>query len=273
MVSVSTSRQWVKVPARAIASSVEILESLSGDKPSFLSETYNVVIGDEDWQYDSIDEWYANYQRGSFARLYIARDGASLTLSIDQLFGPPSVAVGGTVSTTTADLLSMLAPIREALEEPSNQISRPVEPEPEPESVQVFIGHGRSADWRDIKDELVDKHGITVETYETGARAGHTIRDVLDGMLERSTVAFLVMTGEDETANGGTRARQNVVHEVGLFQGTLGFPRAIAVVEEGVEVFSNIAGVQQIRYPKGHPKSAVSDILATIRREFPSSRS
>jgi predicted nucleotide-binding protein len=56
----------------------------------------------------------------------------------------------------------------------------------------------------------------------TGARAGHTIRDVLEDMLERPSFAVLVMTAEDQTADGESRARQNVVHEVGLFQGKLG---------------------------------------------------
>ncbi|WP_175008106.1 nucleotide-binding protein [Cellulosimicrobium sp. TH-20] len=270
MVSVTVSREWVKVPTRAIAQSVKALEGLGAEKPAYASESFEVTIGDERWRYDTIDEWYANYQRGSAAYLRVARDGASLDLTIEQRANPPYVQVGGTVSTTTADLLSMIAPIREAFDEPANQIVPPAEPEPEP--VHVFLGHGRSPDWRYIKDELADKHGLDVEAFESGARAGHGIRDVLEGMLSRSTIAFLVMTGEDETAEGESRARQNVVHEVGLFQGKLGFPRAIAVVEDGVEVFSNLDGVQQIRYAKGHPKSAVSDILATIRREFPGVR-
>jgi predicted nucleotide-binding protein len=77
------------------------------------------------------------------------------------------------------------------------------------------------------------------------------------------------MTGEDETAEGGLRARQNVVHEAGLFQGRLGFSRAIAVIEEAVEVFSNLDGVQQIRFPQGRIREAFGDVVATLRREFP----
>jgi predicted nucleotide-binding protein len=87
-------------------------------------------------------------------------------------------------------------------------------------------------------------------------------------MLGSSTFALLVMTAEDETADGDARARQNVVHEAGLFQGKLGFNRAIAVVENGVEVFSNLDGVQQIRYDKGNVRSTFGEILATLRREF-----
>jgi predicted nucleotide-binding protein len=59
------------------------------------------------------------------------------------------------------------------------------------------------------------------------------------------------MTAEDEQADGTVHARQNVVHEAGLFQGRLGFKKAIILLEGGCEEFSNIEGLGQIRFPKG----------------------
>lgn len=88
-------------------------------------------------------------------------------------------------------------------------------------------------------------------------------------MLAKSAFALLVMTGEDEMVDGGTRARQNVVHETGLFQGRLGFHRAVVLLEEGTEEFSNIHGIEQIRFSKGNIKETFGEVLATIRREFP----
>jgi predicted nucleotide-binding protein len=38
----------------------------------------------------------------------------------------------------------------------------------------------------------------------------------------------------------------NVIHEAGLFQGRLGFERAIILLEDGCEEFSNIQGYGQI---------------------------
>jgi predicted nucleotide-binding protein len=64
------------------------------------------------------------------------------------------------------------------------------------------------------------------------------------------------------------RPRQNVVHEAGLFQGRLGFSRAIVLIEEGIEDFSNLQGVHQIPYTKGNIKETFGDVLATLRREF-----
>jgi predicted nucleotide-binding protein len=133
---------------------------------------------------------------------------------------------------------------------------------------RIFIGHGRSSEWRDLKDHLTDKHSYQVVAYEVGARAGHTIRDILDEMLTESSFALLVMTAEDETGDGQVRARQNVVHELGLFQGRLGFARAIVLAERGVELFSNIDGVQQLRFTKGSISETYGDILATLYREF-----
>ena len=102
--------------------------------------------------------------------------------------------------------------------------------------------------------------------YETGARAGHTIRDILQSMLERSSFALLVLTKEDETADCQMRARQNVVHETGLFQGKLGFSRAIVLLEKGTEDFSNIRGIEQVRFNK--IEETFGDVVATLKREY-----
>lgn len=135
-------------------------------------------------------------------------------------------------------------------------------------SPKVFVGHGGDPQWRDLKDHLHEKHGYAVEAYEIGSREGHAVRDILEEMLEESSFALLVMTGEDETKDGKLRARQNVVHESGLFQGRLGFSRAIILLEEGTEEFSNIAGLQQIRFSKGKIKESFGDVLAVLKREL-----
>ncbi len=63
-------------------------------------------------------------------------------------------------------------------------------------------------------------------------------------------------------------ARPNVIHEIGLFQGRLGFNKAIVLLENGTEEFSNINGIQQLRFSKGNIKEVFGDILATLKREF-----
>ena len=86
-------------------------------------------------------------------------------------------------------------------------------------------------------------------------------------MLDQSAIAFLVMTAEDDQADGKLHARQNVIHEAGLFQGRFGFSKAILMLEEDCEEFSNIQGLGQIRFPAGRISSAFEDVRLVLERE------
>ncbi|WHZ30081.1 MAG: hypothetical protein OJF51_004883 [Nitrospira sp.] len=86
-------------------------------------------------------------------------------------------------------------------------------------------------------------------------------------MLSQATFAFLVMTAEEEHADSTVHARPNVIHEVGLFQGRLGFPRAIVLLEEGCSDFSNIIGLSQIRFPSGDIQARFEDCRRVLERE------
>ena len=131
----------------------------------------------------------------------------------------------------------------------------------------VFIGHGRSPIWRELKDFIQDRLGLPVDEFNRVPVAGITNIARLSEMMNAAAIAFLVMTGEDEQPDGNSRARMNVIHEAGLFQGRLGFTRAIVLFEEGCEEFSNIEGLGQIRFPKGNIKSAFEEIRKVLERE------
>ena len=62
-------------------------------------------------------------------------------------------------------------------------------------------------------------------------------------------------------------ARANVIHEVGLFQGRLGFEKAIVMLEEGCEEFSRILGLIQVRYPAGKISAKFHEVRAILERE------
>ena len=131
----------------------------------------------------------------------------------------------------------------------------------------VFIGHGRSQDWRELKDFISDKLKLPWDEFNRVPIAGLTNITRLAEMLDQACMAFLVMTAEDEQADGKLRARENVVHEAGLFQGRLGFKKAIILLEEGCQEFSNIHGLGQIRFPKGNIKATFEDIREVLKRE------
>jgi len=86
-------------------------------------------------------------------------------------------------------------------------------------------------------------------------------------MLKEAAIAFIVMTAEDEQIDGTKQARMNVIHEAGLFQGRLGFSKAIIVLEEGCEEFSNIQGLGQIRFPVGNIKACFEEIRQVLERD------
>ncbi len=88
----------------------------------------------------------------------------------------------------------------------------------------VFLGHGRSAAWRELRDFLKERLGLTVDEFNSTSAAGKPTAIRLGEMLDSAAFAFLVMTAEDEQPDGTLRARENVVHEAGLFQGASDLP-------------------------------------------------
>lgn len=222
-----------------------------------------VEVDGADWRFDTEEEFFADYRRSSAGAVFeLERTGHSLRLQ--DFAGSVTVRVK---APTRHEIEAVFAVFEQAFE----RCRLPNLPEPPQEQVRpvIFIGHGQSPLWRDLKDHLHEKHAYQVSAYEIGARAGHAVRDVLEEMLAKSSFALLIMTAEDVMADGQIRARQNVVHEAGLFQGRLGFRRAIVLLEAGAEEFSNIHGIEQIRFSRGAIKETFGDVLATIRREFP----
>lgn len=135
-------------------------------------------------------------------------------------------------------------------------------------NLTIFLGHGRSPVWKELKDRLHEQHHYKVTAYETGPRVGLHIADILKSMQDEASFAILVMTAENQDNKGGLHARENVIHEVGLFQGRLGSTKAIVLLEEGCSEFSNLSGVQHIPFAKNNIKETFGDVLATIKREF-----
>jgi hypothetical protein len=224
-----------------------------------------VKHNNEEWEFDNDSEFYSEYkgnvQYASFAKSLT--DGSTLLV----VFGYPHET---TVFMESEDR-SVIQETFDVFDSHAEEFKMPVPNFPELEPSQkpvIFIGHGRAPLWRELKDHLQDKQGYEVRAYESGEWAGYSVKEVLEEMMEESSFALLVMTGEDETAEGALRARDNVIHETGLFQGKLGFNRAIVLLEEGVEEFSNILGINQIRFSRGNIRETFGDVLATLRREF-----
>ncbi len=259
----STQYEYTRFSADVLREAIQVFQTKTNRGKPACSVIMSVEVGDSTWHYDSSEEFFADYRKSHGGAHYRENNGDATVELYVHAFKDAAL-----VEVTARDRGSIEA-VFEIFERHAASSRLPVPKRKPPDPPTIFIGHGGSPQWRDLKDHLHEKHSYRVEAYEIGARAGHAIRDVLNDMLSKSSFAILVMTGEDQTSDGGMRARQNVVHEAGLFQGRLGFARAIVLLEKGAEEFSNIHGIDQIRFDKGRIKETFGDVVATIRREFP----
>lgn len=129
---------------------------------------------------------------------------------------------------------------------------------------KIFIGHGADSQWKVLQRLLKDSHNFIVEAFESEERAGYGTLSVVEQMVKSSSVAIVVLTGEDQMSDGSKRARENVIHELGFCQGALGIDRTIILLENGVSEPSNIAGLTQIRFPKGSLIDVEDKIVAAL---------
>lgn len=132
---------------------------------------------------------------------------------------------------------------------------------------KIFIGHGRSLVWLQLKDFLRETFALPCDEFNVEPAAGLSTTERLQAMLDQAGFAFVVMTAEERHADALVYARPNVIHESGLFQGKLGTRRAIVMLEEGCADFSNISGLTQIRFPKDNMRASFEDVRRVLKRE------
>jgi predicted nucleotide-binding protein len=121
--------------------------------------------------------------------------------------------------------------------------------------------------WRELKDFVVERLRLPYDEFNREPVPGYTTTQRLQTMMAQAAFALLVMTAEEEHADGALHARGNVIHEAGLFQGHLGPARAIVLLEEGCAEFSNIIGLCQIRFRRGDIAARFEDVRRVLERE------
>jgi hypothetical protein len=131
---------------------------------------------------------------------------------------------------------------------------------------RIFIGHGHSSEWLKLR-VFLQGLGLPCDEFNIEPAAGLQTGSRIEAMLSEARIAFLVLTGEDQHADGTLHARQNVVHEVGLFQAKLGPTRAIVLLEKGCYRFSNLDGLTTIDFPPGDLMARSEEVRGVLRRE------
>lgn len=115
---------------------------------------------------------------------------------------------------------------------------------------KVFISHGRSNNWRAVQS-FIEKD-VKLATIELAQEAsmGRTIIEKLFDNASRCDSAVIVMTGDDIGNGEEARVRENVMHEIGFFQGLYGRKFVVLLYEDGVNIPTNLSGVAYIPFPK-----------------------
>src|SRR5262249_26398045 len=129
------------------------------------------------------------------------------------------------------------------------------------------IAHGASPVWRAVVDFLREELDLDVHYFERTPPDSNEVTAVLEEYLHRCSFAVCVLTREDAMADGVLRARQNVVHEAGLFQGRYGFQRVALLAEEQCELPSNLRGLIRHEFRGAHVDQTFASLMRHLRRE------
>lgn len=129
----------------------------------------------------------------------------------------------------------------------------------------VFISHGHAELLKfQLKDFVQEKLGKTALILSEQPNNGLTVVEKLEVASEKCNKAIILLTKDDEMANGAKRSRQNVIHEIGFFQGKYGRKNVILLCEEGVELFTNISGIVYIKFNSKH----FPEVFEQLRNEL-----
>lgn len=130
---------------------------------------------------------------------------------------------------------------------------------------QIFISHGHNDllkyKLKDFVERRMQRRAVVLSEQPSG---GLTIVEKLEKFSERCFFAIILMTRDDQQRAGGMRARQNVIHELGFFQGKYGRRNVVLLVEAGVELFSNISGIVCVEFQEEHFAAAFDDLRMEI---------
>ena len=139
--------------------------------------------------------------------------------------------------------------INQQVEDYLNYKEPPVKP-PSSLSNEVFIVHGRDDGTKETVARFVEKLGLKATILHEQPNEGRTIIEKLEDCANKAGFAIVLLTPDDvgalkdEVEEGNkSRARQNVVFELGYFMGKLGRERVCPLFKGEIEKPSDIDGV------------------------------
>jgi len=129
----------------------------------------------------------------------------------------------------------------------------------------IFLSHGRSVEWYKVQAYLERDLGYKTIELAQQPNLGRTVLQKLDEESNKCSVAIIVMTGDDLLEEGEIRARENVLHEIGFFQGKFGLNKIILLHEESVNIPSNIHGLAYIPFPTNMVETTLGALIRELK--------
>jgi predicted nucleotide-binding protein len=217
-----------------------------------------------------------DYWRDSVERMNIVRDEIKDIVNdpqFDTLVTKPRIKRTGaysfsgseTIVNVIASATELITYIDGVLAVHITPKSRQLKQDPK-RSGRVFIGHGRNEIVRSkVKDFIRDRCRLQPLVLQELPSSGLTVIEKLEKFGRTADYAVLILTGDDVMAEADSkRARQNVIQELGWFQGVIGRKRTAILLQNGVEIASNVAGVVYL----GFSENSVEMTFEGLRQEF-----
>lgn len=130
---------------------------------------------------------------------------------------------------------------------------------------RIFLSHGRSEEWRSVQSFIEKDLDLKTMELSQQVNAGRVVIQKLHEESAGCDYAVIIMTGDDAVSDGEKRARENVMHEIGFFQGKFGLNAIVLLHEEGVNIPSNLSGIVYISFPSKCIKASFSELQRELR--------
>jgi predicted nucleotide-binding protein len=147
----------------------------------------------------------------------------------------------------TQDILKQYGP-RGTAYEGGHKLPEPGDPK------KVFVSHGHDDTAKMAVETYLENKGLEPINLADQPNAGRTIFEKFEDYAAVG-FAIILLTADDvgraktdTAAELRQRARQNVIMEMGYFMAKLGRGRVCALLQDGVEIPSNISGIVTIHF-------------------------
>lgn len=134
---------------------------------------------------------------------------------------------------------------------------------------KIFISWGGNEIYKTQVEAIVKKNGFIPISYSMNGKEGKYHLENLQSLTEECDNAIVIMSKEDLMADSKWRARQNVIHELGYCQAIYSRENVLLIVEEEVEMLSNLSGIFHGKLHKNMADRLIKDITNFLETRSP----